>query len=119
MLSVCPLLLLLPPQATIPTAIDKSSTNEIAYPRRPVGMSLSPRRNMVRSKKAAIQTGAAGTRGLRCGTDGGARNDSVAVSVAVQKAVAVVVPAVGVHVTAAESVLLPFLNCTVPVGPAP
>jgi len=39
--------------------------------------------------------------------------------VAVQKAVAVFVPAVGMHVTAAERVLAPLLNCTVPVGPTP
>jgi len=37
----------------------------------------------------------------------------------VQKAVVVLVPAVGVHVTAVERVLAPFLNCTVPVGPTP
>lgn len=36
-----------------------------------------------------------------------------------QKAVVVLVPAVGVHVTAVERVLAPFLNCTVPVGPTP
>ena len=41
------------------------------------------------------------------------------VSVAVQNAAAVLVAAVGVHVAAVPSELEPFLNCTVPVGPAP
>ena len=57
--------------------------------------------------------------GTRFGAKGGARNAKVVVRVAVQKAVAVLVPAVGAHVTAVESVAVPFLNCTVPVGPAP
>jgi hypothetical protein len=57
--------------------------------------------------------------GMRFGTDGGARNAKVAVRVAVQNAVAELAPAVGMHVTAVESALVPFLNCTVPVGPAP
>ena len=46
-------------------------------------------------------------------------NDKVVVRVAVQNAVAELVPAVGVHVTAVERTVAPFLNCTVPVGPAP
>ncbi|SRR6266478_815735 len=45
--------------------------------------------------------------------------DKVVVRVAVQNAVAELVPAVGVHVTAVERTVAPFLNCTVPVGPAP
>jgi len=58
--------------------------------------------------------------GTRSGTEGGgAKKAKVVVKVAVQNAVAVVVPAVGVHVAAVESALAPFLNCTVPVGPAP
>lgn len=40
-------------------------------------------------------------------------------SVAEQDAATVLVAAVGVHVTALESVLDPFLNCIVPVGPTP
>jgi hypothetical protein len=51
--------------------------------------------------------------------DGGARKDRVVVNVAVQDAAVVVVAAVGAHVTAVDRVLAPFLNCTVPVGPAP
>ena len=38
---------------------------------------------------------------------------------AVQNADAVLVAAVGVQVAATPSALEPFLNCTVPVGPAP
>jgi hypothetical protein len=57
--------------------------------------------------------------GTRFGIDGGARKARVVVKVAVQDAVVVLVPAVGAHVTAVESALVPFLNCTVPVGPAP
>src|SRR5713226_9062139 len=56
---------------------------------------------------------------MRFGTEGGDRNAKVVVKVAVQNAVAVLVPAVGMHVTAVESAVVPFLNCTVPVGPAP
>ena len=56
--------------------------------------------------------------GTRFGAKGGARNAKVVVRVAVQKAVAVLVPAVGVHVTPPDSAPEPFLNCTVPVGPA-
>jgi hypothetical protein len=51
--------------------------------------------------------------------NGGARKDRVVVNVAVQDAEVVVVASVGVHVTAVDRVLAPFLNCTVPVGPAP
>jgi hypothetical protein len=39
--------------------------------------------------------------------------------VAVQNAAAALVASIGVHVAAAPSELEPFLNCTVPVGPAP
>lgn len=56
---------------------------------------------------------------MRFGTEGGDRNAKVVVKVAVQNAVAVPVPAVGMHVAAVESAVVPFLNCTVPVGPAP
>ncbi len=52
----------------------------------------------------------------------GGSADSVVVNCAVQSANTVVDPLksapVGVHVTAAPRVVLPFLNCTVPVGPA-
>jgi hypothetical protein len=41
----------------------------------------------------------------------------VVVIVAVQDAAVVLVDAVGVHFTAAPRLVLPFENCTVPVGP--
>jgi len=99
--------------------MNKNSTSANVNPRRSAGIYLRLSRITIKSKKSTIQMGSVGTRGLRCGMDGGAKNDSVVVSVAVQNAVAAVVPAVGVHVAAVESALLPFLNCTVPVGPAP
>jgi len=74
---------------------------------------------MIRSKNGKIQIGLDGMRGIRRGKDGGDRKESVVVRVAVQNAAAVLDAAVGVHVAAAESALDPFLNCTVPVGPAP
>ena len=43
----------------------------------------------------------------------------VVLSVAVQDAAIVLVAAVGVHVTGLPIAVEPFLNCTVPVGPAP
>jgi len=48
----------------------------------------------------------------------GVMNERTVVSAAVQDAVVVLVPAVGVHVTPPDSAPEPFLNCTVPVGPA-
>jgi hypothetical protein len=57
---------------------------------------------------------------MRFGRGGGARKASVVVRVAVQKAVVEGgVPAVGVQVAGVESAVAPFMNCTVPVGPAP
>jgi hypothetical protein len=52
------------------------------------------------------------------GSLGGARNASVVISVAVQVPGVVGVPAVGVQVAAVPSAVVPFMNCTVPVGPA-
>src|ERR1700675_1898483 len=76
-------------------------------------------RNIIRSKDTTIQIGSSGMTGIWRGTGGGARNDSVVVSVDVQNADAVLVAAVGVQVTAVPSVVDPFLNWTVPVGPTP
>jgi hypothetical protein len=42
----------------------------------------------------------------------------VVISVAVQVPGVVLVPAVGVHVAAVPSAVVPFMNWTVPVGPA-
>ena len=55
--------------------------------------------------------------GMRCGKDGGARNANVVIKVALQ--VGVAAPATAMHVTAAPSAAVPFLNCTVPDGLAP
>jgi len=71
------------------------------------------------SVHATIQIGSVRKGGIWCGTPGGVRNDSATVRVAVHKAVAVFVPAVGTQFTAAERVLVPFMNWTVPVGPTP
>jgi hypothetical protein len=55
--------------------------------------------------------------GMRFGGDGGARNASVVIKVALQ--VGIAAPATAVHVAAAPSAVVPFMNCTVPVGLAP
>ena len=52
------------------------------------------------------------------GSDRGTNSDSAVVSVALQDAPAAEVAAVGVHVTAAPRAVEPFINCTVPLGPA-
>ena len=54
--------------------------------------------------------------GVRFGPAGGAKKDSVVVRVAAHCGV---VPETAVHVCAAPSAVLPFINCTVPVGLAP
>ena len=60
-----------------------------------------------------------GTRlvGIRFGPVGGAKKESVAVRVAVQ--VGIAAPDTAVQVCLAPSAVLPFINCTVPVGLAP
>ena len=55
--------------------------------------------------------------GMRFGGEGGTRNASVVVRVALQ--VGVAAPLTAVHVAGVPSVALPFMNCTVPVGLAP
>lgn len=50
---------------------------------------------------------------------GGAKSDSAVVNVALQVPGVVLVPAVGVHVAGVPSAAVPFMNCTVPVTPAP
>src|SRR5260370_11680155 len=111
-----------PPQhpAMPATANAKSSRPTQAYPRRlAAGRRFRLNRYTISRVHATIQIGSMRKGGNWCGTPGGVRNDSATVRVAVQKAVAVLVPAVGVHVTAAERLLAPFLNWTVPVGPTP
>ena len=55
--------------------------------------------------------------GIRFGPDGGARKAKVVVNIAVQ--VGDVAPDTGAHVCAVPSAVVPFMNCTVPVGLAP
>src|SRR5438105_3916983 len=55
--------------------------------------------------------------GMRFGPDGGAKNDKVVMSVAMH--VGGVAPETAEHVCAVPSAVLPFMNCTVPVGLAP
>ena len=45
-------------------------------------------------------------------------SDKAVVSVALQEALADAVAPVGAHVTALPNVAVPFMNCTVPLGPA-
>src|SRR5713226_1214812 len=122
-LSVCAVtpLPLPPPHPAMPaTANAKSSRPTQAYPRRlAAGRRFRLNRYTISRAHATIQIGSVRKGGNWCGTPGGVRNDSATVRVDVQKAVAVLVPAVGVHVTAAERLLAPFLNWTVPVGPTP
>ena len=53
------------------------------------------------------------------GVSSGPRNERFVTKCAVQEAATVAVAAAGVQTTAAPSAVAPFLNCTVPVGPAP
>jgi hypothetical protein len=68
---------------------------------------------------ATIHTGLVGIRSRGCGRLRGTNCESAVVSVAVQDAAAEADAAVGVQVAAAPKLLAPFLNCTVPLGPAP
>ncbi len=124
MLSVCVVtapLPLPPPHPAMPaTAQAKSSRPAQAYPRRfAAGRRLRLNIYAISRAHATIHIGSVRKGGIWRGTPGGVRNDSATLRVAVQKAVAVFVPAVGVHVTAVERVLAPFMNWIVPVGPTP
>src|SRR5258708_7458139 len=102
------------------TANAKSSRPAQAYPMRfAAGRRFRLNRYTIISVHATIQIGSGRKGGIWCGTPGGVRNDNATVRVAVQKAVAGVVPAVGTQLTAAERLFAPFLNWTVPVGPTP
>jgi hypothetical protein len=119
-----------PLQPANPAATHANSTKAAAaYPSRPLryGHLLCSRAACCASAKnkiashAAIHSGSTGMRSLGCGPVKGTTCDSAVVSVAVQSAFPELeaVPAVGVQVTALPKLLEPFLNCTVPVGPAP
>src|SRR5713226_3886676 len=82
-------------------------------------MRLSVSRKIVSSAPAAIHIRPTGKVGIWRGAGGGVRNDSVVISVAVQDPGVELVPAVGVQVVALPSAVDPFMNCTVPVTPAP
>jgi hypothetical protein len=68
-----------------------------------------------------MPSGRTGTCGRVRGFANGTNSESAVVSAAVQNAFPEVeaVPDVGVQATALPKLLDPFLNCTVPVGPAP
>lgn len=124
MLSVCglPLPLLLDPlQPAMPAAMPANSSRLAhAYPNRfAAGTRFRLSRKIISSKHAAIHINPTGRVGMWRGAGGGARNESVVLSVAVQDAVVEAVPFVVVHVAAVPSAADPFMNCTVPVGPAP
>lgn len=102
------------------TALPRISRPAKAYPRRLAsGRRFNLNRYAIASAPKRIQTGCVPKGGIWGGAAGGVRNDRVGLRVAVQKAVAPPAPAVGVQVAGARSVLVPFMNCTVPVGPAP
>ena len=82
------------------------------------------RRCIARNKISSTETmpsGSTGTCGRVRGFASGTNSESAVVSVALHKAFPEVetVPDVGVHVAAVPRLLAPFLNYTVPVGPAP
>ena len=87
--------------------------------RRPAGRYLRLNKNAKSSKPVTIQTGTEGPRGSPSGIDGGAKNESVVVKVAEQDAAVVLVAATGAQFCGFESAVEPFMNTTVPVGPAP
>lgn len=113
-----------PLQPAIPAATQASSTSPAAaYPiRLPIDNRRCNASKAISSKDTmpSGNTGICGRMRVR-GCVNGINSDSVVLSVAVQKALPVLeaIPEVGVQLTAAPRLLAPFLNCTVPVGPAP
>src|SRR5215471_101784 len=114
----------LPLHPTIPAATQASRTRPAAAYRR---RALTGRRCAVRyaannntNTKVTIKPGVARIRGqLRTsGRPSGSSSDSVVVKVAVHDAAAEL-EAVGTQFAVEPKLLDPFLNCTVPVGPAP
>lgn len=113
-----------PPQPAIPAARHaKSSAPPQAYPSLLlVGATRKrPRisRNEASISEATIDKGPIGKWGIRfAGCPGGVSSASVVISVAVHVPGVEAVPAVGMQVCAVPSAVVPFMNCTVPVGPA-
>jgi hypothetical protein len=112
-----------PPHPAIPAA--KHANNNApaqAYPSR-LGNGATRSRDKLRriadnSNPATIHIGPSGERGARFDPLGGVRRDRVVISVAVQVPGVVLVPAVGVQVAGVPRAVVPFMNVTVPVGPA-
>src|SRR4029077_16821472 len=67
---------------------------------------------------ASMPSGTIRTFGRTRGPARGINSDSAVVSVALQEAFVDPVAPVGVHVIALPSAVDPFINCTVPLGPA-
>jgi hypothetical protein len=120
-LEVVLLLLLPPPHPAMPAAMQPNSTMPAqAYRSRfAVGTRRRLSRNSVSSKHATIHIGPTGRLGVCPGAGSGANWDSVVINVAVQDPGVVLVPAVGLHVAGLPTALPLFMNCTVPVTPAP
>jgi hypothetical protein len=98
-----------------------TSRPTVAYPTRLViGMRRCNDRNAIKITDR-IPSGKAGSRGGVRGSLNGTNCERAVVNVALQNAAPELdaVAAVGVHVAAEPKLLVPFLNCTVPVGPAP
>jgi hypothetical protein len=65
-----------------------------------------------------MPTRSIGTLGRRRGLLKGINSDNAVVSAALQEAPADAVAPAGAHVTAPPNFAVPFINCTVPLGPA-
>jgi hypothetical protein len=75
--------------------------------------------NAASNSQATSHIGPTGKSRIRfAGATGGLRSASVVIRVAVHVPGVEAVPAVGVQVAAAPNAVVPFMNCTVPVGPA-
>src|SRR6266851_83754 len=109
-----------PLQPAIPAATHANRVRPAAaYPTR---LPIDKRRCIARSAISSTETmpsGSTGTCSRVRSFVNGTNSESAVVSVAVQRAFAVALAFVGVQVTALPRLLDPFLNCTVPVGPAP
>src|ERR1700738_2578281 len=124
MLSVCgplppPEPLLVPLQPAIPAATQANRTRPAAA--YPIRLPIEKRRCIARSRISSTETMpncSLGNCGRVRGWARGINSDNAVVNVAVQEAIPVVAPDAGVQVAAAPKLLEPFLNCTVPVGPA-
>src|SRR5271168_1307690 len=113
-----------PPHPAIPAATQaRSSAPAQAYPRRLVqGANRGYRRlsiNAASNSPAMNHIGPTGKLRIRfAGATGGVRRASVVIRVAVHVPGVEAVPAVGMQVAAVPRAVVPFMNSTVPVGPA-